>query len=340
MLNKETLTEINDRSRRSGVPAAAALAAGAVLAAIAGLASPVLAGTILVAGVAAAVAVYVRRRSPGVTPLYYDLDEAAAARFATIQRACKELAAAEKVWVCSPSSGEDPGQKTSPPEDRVTAEVGVLETPGVSANVEVWGISAGETRLHFFPDRVLYYEPGVGEYRAIPYPAFEAISGEASSLEKGEVPEDAEIINQSWRHVRDDGGPDLRFTSNPKLTTVSFGTLRLSGSGLALELLVSSRPAAARFARVFGPALEESPEKEQPRSSATPVSPVPVSSAAHAVLGVEVGASKSEVTAAYRKLAREHHPDAVAGLGPESRKASETRMKEINAAYAELRRGA
>jgi DnaJ-class molecular chaperone len=33
-----------------------------------------------------------------------------------------------------------------------------------------------------------------------------------------------------------------------------------------------------------------------------------------------------------------HHPDRVAGMDPEAREYSEERMKEINAAYDELRR--
>jgi curved DNA-binding protein CbpA len=41
---------------------------------------------------------------------------------------------------------------------------------------------------------------------------------------------------------------------------------------------------------------------------------------------------------AYRKLAFMYHPDRVAVMGPEARQYSEERMKEINAAYSELRR--
>jgi curved DNA-binding protein CbpA len=33
-----------------------------------------------------------------------------------------------------------------------------------------------------------------------------------------------------------------------------------------------------------------------------------------------------------------YHPDRVAGMGSEARKYSEERMKELNAAYSELRR--
>ena len=49
------------------------------------------------------------------------------------------------------------------------------------------------------------------------------------------------------------------------------------------------------------------------------------------VLGVPQGASDKDVRKAYRKLAREHHPDVNQG-----NKASETKFKEINEAYSVL----
>jgi DnaJ like chaperone protein len=55
-------------------------------------------------------------------------------------------------------------------------------------------------------------------------------------------------------------------------------------------------------------------------------------------LGVRVDASMSEVSAAYKQMARAHHPDKVANLPEEDREVSERRMKEINAAYTELKR--
>jgi DnaJ-domain-containing protein 1 len=59
---------------------------------------------------------------------------------------------------------------------------------------------------------------------------------------------------------------------------------------------------------------------------------------AHQLLGVPLGASRQEVSLAYKKLAFMHHPDRVAGMGPKAMEYSEERMKEINAAYSELRR--
>lgn len=52
--------------------------------------------------------------------------------------------------------------------------------------------------------------------------------------------------------------------------------------------------------------------------------------AAYKVLEVSPQATDSEVRAAYRKLALKHHPDRVATLGEDIRKAAEEKFQEIN----------
>jgi DnaJ like chaperone protein len=57
-----------------------------------------------------------------------------------------------------------------------------------------------------------------------------------------------------------------------------------------------------------------------------------------AVLGLEPGSDEAAIRAAYRRMARDHHPDRhmAEGTPPEFIKVAEARMATINAAYAAL----
>lgn len=52
--------------------------------------------------------------------------------------------------------------------------------------------------------------------------------------------------------------------------------------------------------------------------------------AAYSVLGIKPTATNEEVKAAYRAMALKHHPDRVASLGEDVRKAAEKKFQEIN----------
>jgi curved DNA-binding protein CbpA len=57
----------------------------------------------------------------------------------------------------------------------------------------------------------------------------------------------------------------------------------------------------------------------------------------HLVLGVDVGATATQIKAAWRRLARKHHPD-LTGDDPEASRIATREMAEINEAYAAMTR--
>lgn len=58
----------------------------------------------------------------------------------------------------------------------------------------------------------------------------------------------------------------------------------------------------------------------------------------HVVLGVAIDASATQIKAAWRRLARRHHPDLI-GDDPEASRIATRQMAEINEAYASMTRG-
>lgn len=59
---------------------------------------------------------------------------------------------------------------------------------------------------------------------------------------------------------------------------------------------------------------------------------------AYKVLGIDRDASDEEVKKAYRSMAMKHHPDKVANLGEDVRKAAEEKFKSIQNSYERIKR--
>src|SRR5918912_526404 len=173
MLTRKTLARINERSREiNRLPLAViglgSLALGGVLFVLAS--SSLLALAALLVGALGVLGAYRAQKAGSVTSLTYDdLDAELALRFAAVREACKDLASSENIWRLS-DSPEEPTLKAgdiSFPPEREPAGVGLLETPGIRANVPIWGIDAGDRKIFFVPEGTLVYR---GEcYEGVPY---------------------------------------------------------------------------------------------------------------------------------------------------------------------------
>jgi hypothetical protein len=209
---------------------------------------------------------YITQKAKTTISLSYkgNLDEETSARFSSVREALEDLASSERVWRL-PDSARLPktGEVASPPE-REPVRVGLLPTPGLKADVPVWGIEAGDESIFFFPEGALIYMDD--RYDPLPYKSLNVAFSSGRFFEEEELPEDATVVESIWRFSRADGSPDPRYKKdNVEIPIVLYGLLEISTPSLPkLRLEVSDRLAAARFARTFGAEIptEEPNEKK------------------------------------------------------------------------------
>jgi DnaJ-domain-containing protein 1 len=370
MLTNRTLARINNRPREvNRLPLMAAGGGTLVLAALLyvfevlppfAILAVVGGGTLLV------LLLYLTQKAKTTISLSYkgNLDDEVASRFSEIQEALEGLASSERIWRLPVSAKLPKADEVAPSPEREPATAGLLPTPGIKADVQIWGIEAGDGTNFFFPEGTLLYRDD--RYEPVPNKALKISFSSGRFFEEDDLPNDATVVDSTWRFSRPDGSPDPRYKKDKvEIPVVLYSLLALDGpSGLRMRLMVSNRRAAARFARTFGAEdLRERRRKDTSAGAATASGKASGRSSsngqngreeayrsvedlegearlatARKVLGVAKGASAEQIIAAYRGLARTHHPDKVANLEPEVREFSERRMKEINSAYADLKR--
>lgn len=329
MLNKKTLERINGRPRGMGPVPFVVLAAVVVALAAGYFLSLVLGAAVLAAGSTSGFLLYRRRGRERIIRLEYDLDSKLAERFARIGEACRVLSGSDEI---RSESRQHPPRRAD--EQQPVIEAGLLQTPGISTNVEIWGFGLPERKLFFFPECALLYEDDL--YRPISYETLKINFSPHPVDTEGEIPSDADVFGYTWQHTREDGSPDKRYRNNPRLTKVIYGLLEISdGKGFEMRMRLSNRNAAIRFARVLN--SEFSRESRGNGSSRVGQQEGLNPEIAYGILGLEPGASKTAVVSAYRKLAKANHPDLVQHLSDRHREDAERRMRLLNAAYAELK---
>jgi hypothetical protein len=367
MLTNRTLARINNRPREVGRLPLLVVGGGTLI--LAGLlyvfevlpSFTILA--VLGGGALLVLLLYRAQKAKTIISISYkgNLSEEAASRFSSVREALEDLASSRRIWRLPDSAKLPKTGEVAPSPEREPARVGLLSTPGIRADVPVWGIEAGDESI-FFPEGALIYSND--RYDPLPYKSLKVAFSSGRFFEE-DLPDDAAIVESTWRFSRPDGSPDPRYKKdNVEIPVVLYGLLEISTPSLPkVRLEVSDRLAAARFARTFGAEVSteelngenaghneehrradkdagrsSSRERGEERRSAETQEKEARLATARRALGVSKKAGAEEISAAYRKLARTHHPDKVANLEPEVREYSEQRMKEINAAYAEFKR--
>jgi hypothetical protein len=283
------------------------------------------------------------------TTLKYELEEETKSKFIDVQKALINLAKSVRIWRVTSEKANWDWKRNAGASSLITRRritVGMVIPPFLRTQVKVYGVSLGSKDLFFLPDQIFVFQNG--KYGAVPYHSLQVRTYPTRFIESNGVPGDSSVVGHTWQYVRRDGGPDRRFANNRQIPIAQYGQLELSSqSGMNLYFQVSNLSLAQQFTETLSnyiefhkssqvssssktsSATQEEPSRTKPRKKSE-------GSSAYAILNVPSDASKDEITAAYKKLAQQYHPDKVAGLAPEFKELAEKRMKDINAAYREL----
>lgn len=321
--------------------------------------SPVMvAGSVWLLGMWVAWVTYQQEKLARTTTLQYRLDENARVKFIVVQNAIDTLAKSACIWrVVSRTSTWDWKRNAGAISliSRRRIGVGHMSPHFIQTRIKVYGLLLDSIQLFFLPDQIFVFQNG--KYGAVSYASLQVYASPTRFIEDEGVPQDSQIVDYTWRYVRKDGGPDMRFRDNRQIPVAQYGYIKLSSqTGLDLHFHVSNLSYAQQFTQAISDYIQycqlpiamsfssrtssnSSHQYQYQTKKETHKEPASKEENPYTALNVSPGASWEEISAAYRKMAQMYHPDKVAGLAaPEYREIAERRMKAINAAYEQLKR--
>jgi len=181
---------------------------------------------------------FLRDSSRRKVVLLYEVSDESATWFEELVQRWSWLMNSQKLWR-TVASGEvnTPYQHkrnagASALVQRVDAHASLQGPPHLATNVSVPSITAGDSSIHFLPDRLLVRNGK--NYTDVSYRHLGVQSSRRNFIEtSGQVPPDAIVVGTTWQYVNKDGGPDRRFSNNRQLPVVVYSDLSLTtGQGL------------------------------------------------------------------------------------------------------------
>ncbi len=240
----DLLKELNEKRQRPRLLPFAAVGGVAFVVCLIAAAAPSWAvAAALLACVLASWLAATRDSLKKTTVMMYDLESDVAKAYQAVHAAFEELNACRRVWHVEAKADVldakyHAGAGSLIKRSAVSVTIG--QPALVKTNIDVPLLPAGRQVLAFMPDRLLVFEASaVG---AVLYRDLVLEYRDMRFIEEEAPPNDATIIDKTWRYVNKSGGPDRRFKDNRELPICAYSQLRMySASGLNEVFQVSRR---------------------------------------------------------------------------------------------------
>jgi hypothetical protein len=111
--------------------------------------------------------------------------------------------------------------------------------PAVTANITPPALHVGKQIIYFLPDVALVVDGKLAG--AVGYGDLSIAFQDSNFIEEGAVPNDAQVIGQTWKHPNKSGGPDRRFKDNRQIPICRYEVMHLTSSSGVNELVEFSK---------------------------------------------------------------------------------------------------
>lgn len=128
---------------------------------------------------------------------------------------------------------------TSKLVDRKSTTIRATAPDVLKTNIETVAVGVGRQTLNFFPVRLLVYDEG--RIGAVGYDELGVDVRQSRFIEDGSPPRDAKVVDQTWRYVNRNGGPDRRFANKPQLPECLYDELHFTSRTWLNEIIQVSR---------------------------------------------------------------------------------------------------
>jgi hypothetical protein len=194
--------------------------------------------------------------------LFYDLDPEATAKFQRVTTEFDALAGCKGKWHIQ-SGGVVRDLTTWKRNagaahliDRKPARLTYSLPKVLRSNVTPPALGIGGRTFYFFPEVIIVQ--GGGKFGAVGYGDLEIRWQQTRFIEDGHPPNDAQVVDHTWKHPNKSGGPDRRFRDNRRLPVCLYEVMHLSSRSGVNELAEFSKVGVVEL---FAAALRDLPKQ-------------------------------------------------------------------------------
>ncbi len=161
--------------------------------------------------------------------LYYEFDEENRKMYNALKEIWIALSRSRKLWQVNSSVKVYNRKYNAGAGHNITRTSAFItnKTPNfIKTNIDIYGLNLQNQKIYFTPDRILVFRPFRKVFGCTYRDMFLGLVS-SRMIEHERVPQDAEIVDYTWRYANADGSRDLRFSNNRRYPICKYGELTL-----------------------------------------------------------------------------------------------------------------